>query len=60
MVFESRFTTKEEGKGTGVGLYMSRQVIKSLKGTLLFENVEYEFKEKNYKGANFVITVPIK
>lgn len=59
-VFESRFTTKEEGKGTGVGLYMSRQVIKSLKGTLLFENVEYEFKEKNYKGANFVITVPIK
>ena len=57
-VFESRFTTKEVGKGTGIGLYMSRQVIHSLGGTLLLENVAYQFKEKHYTGANFMITVP--
>lgn len=27
-IFESRFTTKEEGKGTGIGLYMSRNIMK--------------------------------
>lgn len=57
-VFESRFTTKEEGKGTGIGLYMSRQVINSLGGVLTVENVAYPFKDQQHKGANFIINLP--
>ncbi|CAA6798509.1 MAG: Putative two-component sensor histidine kinase [uncultured Sulfurovum sp.] len=57
-IFESRFTTKEEGKGTGIGLYMSRQVMSSLNGTLTVENSDYEFEEKSYRGANFIISIP--
>lgn len=57
-IFESRFTTKEEGKGTGIGLYMSRQVIHGLGGTIVVENIEYQFDGENYKGANFIITIP--
>ena len=57
-IFESRFTTKEEGKGTGIGLYMSRQIMESLGGTLICENVEYRLNDQLHKGANFIIKIP--
>ncbi len=47
-IFDAHFTTKAEGKGTGIGLYMSRQiVVDSLNGKLEVENTE--------NGAKFAI-----
>lgn len=47
-IFEPYFTTKEEGRGTGVGLYMSKIIIEqNMKGMLYFENLN--------PGTRFVI-----
>ncbi len=49
-VFEPYFTTKEEGKGTGIGLYMSKTIIETnMKGSLSVIN------ENN--GAKFIIVL---
>ncbi len=51
-IFDPYFTTKEEGKGTGVGLYMSKTIIeKNMGGILNAENVR--------AGAKFTISLPI-
>jgi signal transduction histidine kinase len=46
-IFEPYFTTKEEGKGTGMGLYISKLIVENMNGKLKIEN--------SLLGATFII-----
>jgi len=50
-IFDANITTKEEGKGTGIGLYMSRRIAQKHHAELLVENRE--------NGACFIVTFQI-
>ncbi|WP_419765045.1 MAG: ATP-binding protein [Arcobacter sp.] len=57
-IFEPYFTTKDESKGTGIGLYMSNEiVVKHMKGILSVQNVDFTFDNIDYKGAEFKIVI---
>jgi len=59
-VFDAYFTTKETEGGTGIGLYMSKQIVEmSLKGTITVSNKEYTYNNIPYIGAEFIISIPI-
>jgi C4-dicarboxylate-specific signal transduction histidine kinase len=51
-IFEPYFTTKEQGKGSGIGLYMSKQILKNMRGDISVSNID--------GGAKFLITLPIE
>ena len=58
-VFEPYFTTKHQSQGTGIGLYMTREIIlKHLDGNITVSNIEYEYEGVKYKGAQFKIVLP--
>ena len=60
-IFDAYFTTKHKAQGTGLGLYMSYQIITNrFKGNIEVFNDEYLYEEKSYKGANFKIIIPIE
>ncbi len=60
-IFESRFTTKAKIGGTGIGLYMTKEMIeKSMLGKVEVENVDYEYEGESYTGAQFTINLPTK
>ncbi|MDZ7817587.1 MAG: ATP-binding protein [Aliarcobacter sp.] len=59
-VCEPYFTTKHQSKGTGVGLYMTEEIIvKHMGGTLLFKNVVLSYENKNYNGTEVTIILSI-
>jgi two-component system NtrC family sensor kinase len=51
-IFEPFYSTKEKGKGTGLGLFISYGIMKKLGGTILVES------EVN-KGTTFTVELPI-
>lgn len=59
-VFEHKFTTKQDKNGTGIGLYMSRLIINKAMGKIAVLNKEFEYENRRYKGACFIITLPLK
>jgi len=58
-IFEPYFTTKHKAQGTGIGLYMSEEIIsKHMNGTISASNVSYVYNENEYNGAKFIIKLP--
>ena len=49
-IFKPNMTTKEEGKGTGIGLYMSSQIVQKHTGNLTVKNSD--------DGAVFTVVLP--
>lgn len=52
-IFKQHFTTKEAHLGSGVGLFLSKQILEKIGGTLSVKNRE----TKDGKGACFTITL---
>jgi signal transduction histidine kinase len=52
-IFEVGFSTKESGKGSGLGLVITKQMINSYKGKI---KVESEYGS----GASFLVCFPVK
>jgi signal transduction histidine kinase len=59
-VFDPYFTTKHQSQGTGIGLYMTHEIIvKHFNGQLYVTNVDFTYENKTYTGARFTIALPM-
>jgi len=59
-IFEPYFTTKHKSQGTGIGLYMTEEIIvKHMKGSIEVKNITFTYENIEYIGANFTIKLPI-
>jgi len=59
-IFDPYFTTKHKAQGTGIGLYMSKEMIqKHMNGSLSVSNKGFIVDGAEQFGACFTITLPI-
>ncbi len=60
-IFEPYYTTKYKSAGTGIGLYMVKQIIeKHMHGSIIFKNIQHKIdNKKNYGCSLFTIKIPI-
>ncbi|MEA3384314.1 MAG: ATP-binding protein [Campylobacterota bacterium] len=59
-IFEPYFTTKHKSQGTGIGLYMVREmIVKHMNGTISVENIEINIDDTKYIGVAFTIELPL-
>ncbi|NQY21207.1 MAG: HAMP domain-containing histidine kinase, partial [Campylobacteraceae bacterium] len=56
-IFDSHVTSKEE-KGTGIGLYMCKNILEnSFSGKINVNNISFSFENVEYKGAEFKVSL---
>jgi len=58
-LFEPYFTTKHQKQGTGLGLHMTyNMIVHGMNGSIEAKNNKFNYKEKEYTGALFIISFP--
>ena len=59
-IFEPYFTTKNQTQGTGLGLYMTYNiVVNSMRGQIKVKNVQFEYEKQQHQGVKFEILLPL-
>ena len=59
-IFEPYYTTKHQSQGTGLGLHIVYNlIVNHLGGSIDVHNETFTFKDQNFTGAVFTISLPI-